>query len=274
MDRTKIEPQENSPRLKNVQMANRFAVKTEYEAALAGLQKRMGRLLTAYYNQRRRAVVVFEGWDAAGKGGAIRRLTANLDPRGFKVWPIGAPTDVELDQHYLQRFWQRMPHSGTISIFDRSWYGRVLVERVESLVSDQTWGRAYDEINAFEHLLIDDDVRIVKIFMHITKQEQLERFRERLRNPYKRWKLTKEDLRNRTRWADYKKAYQDMFDRTATRAAPWTVIPADHKWTARVHVLEAVAEGLAQGIDVEPPPFDPEVLREAGRELGITVDIR
>jgi len=257
-------------RLDRVSMRRRFKAKGDYFDAEAKLQKRMLAVQQAYYHSGRRAVVVFEGWDAAGKGGAIRRLTARLDPRGLKVWPIGPPADDEQGRHYLYRFWTRLPIPGTIAVFDRSWYGRVLVERVENLVEPAAWQRAYDEINGFEQLLIADGVQLVKIFLHISADEQAERFSERLRNPYKRWKLTPSDLRNRALRDDYIAAYHDMFARTSTRAVPWRVIAGDHKWSARVAVLETVTRVLADGIDLEPPPLDPNLIAEAEAALGVS----
>jgi len=255
--------------LDHVRMHHRFGSKAEYLDAEVALQKRMLAVQQAYFHQKLRAVIVFEGWDAAGKGGAIRRLTARLDQRGVKVWPIGVPSEEEQGRHYLYRFWSRLPVPHTTAIFDRSWYGRVLVERVERLIEPPVWHRAYDEINQFEHLLIADGVRVVKIFLHVTPEEQLERFAERLRNPAKRWKLTQEDLRNRARWSGYLAAYHDMFARTSTRAAPWNVIGGNHKWTARVQVLETVIKALTKGIDITPPPVDPDLIEAAEAVLGL-----
>jgi AMP-polyphosphate phosphotransferase len=206
---------------------------------------------------------VFEGWDAAGKGGAIRRLTEKLDPRGFHVWPIGAPTAPEQGRHYLYRFWTKLPEPGLVAIFDRSWYGRVLVERVEGLAKKSEWKRAYEEINEFERMLVDDGVRVVKVFLHITPDEQLRRFAERLNNPHKRWKLTEADIESHLHWKDYADAVEDMFDETSTKAVPWTAIFADKKWIARVKVLEAVTDALADGVDLKPPPMDPKVKKFA-----------
>ena len=241
-----------------------FADKAEYEKHLDRLQNQMLMIQQTYYHERRRALLVFEGWDAAGKGGAIRRLTETLDPRGFHVWPIGAPKPDEQGRHYLYRFWERLPEPGTIAIFDRSWYGRVLVERVEGLIPRPVWKRAFDEINEFERMLVDDGACVVKIFLHIPPEEQLERFAERLSNPYKRWKLTEDDIRNHRRWDDYAEAIEDMFDRTSTKHAPWHVIYGERKWVARVEVLKAVTQALADGIKVTPPPVDPEVKKLGG----------
>jgi PPK2 family polyphosphate:nucleotide phosphotransferase len=245
--------------------------KPAYERRLAEVQKQLLRIQQTYWHERRRAILVFEGWDAAGKGGAIRRLTEPLDPRGIHVWPIGAPLPAEQGRHYLWRFWQRLPEPGTFAVFDRSWYGRVLVERVEGYASPAVWKRAYQEINEFERMLIDDGARIVKLFFHITPEEQLERFRERLTNPYKRWKITEEDLRNRTRWDDYVHAAEDMFDRTSTTHAPWHAVPANSKWYARVRSLEIVNEALSRDVAITPPPIDAAVQVAAAELLGIHI---
>ncbi len=258
-------------RLDRLPATARFSDKAEYLAAETRAQKRMLAVQQACRREGKRAVIVFEGWDAAGKGGAIRRLTARLDPRGYKVWPIGAPDAAEQGRHYLYRFWTRLPEPGAIAIFDRSWYGRVLVERVEGLISDAAWRRAYDEINEFEHLLTADGVRMVKIFLHISPGEQLRRFRERLDDPIKRWKLTPEDLRNRRRVDEYTTAYHDMFERTSTRAAPWRAIAGDDKRTARVEVMEIIAKRLSRNLSLAPAPVDPAITRalvDAERNAG------
>ena len=254
-------------RLDNLERPEPFADREAYEKRLKKLQLKMLSLQQAYYHEKRRGIVVFEGWDASGKGGAIRRLTESLDPRGFHVWPIGAPTADEQGRHYLYRFWDRLPVPGQLAIFDRSWYGRVLVERVEGLIRKSAWKRAYGEIKEFERMLVDDGVRLVKIFLHITPEEQLRRFAERLTNPYKRWKLTDDDIRAHLRWRDYAEAAEDMFDRTSTKFAPWTAIFAEKKWIARVTMLEAVLDALAEGVDLTPPPIDPKVRKFAMRHL-------
>ena len=259
-------------RLAKLDQRTHFATREDYESRLSDLQLAVLRVQETYYHERRRAIIVFEGWDAAGKGGAIRRLTEHLDPRGAKVWPIAAPKPEEQGRHYLYRFWARLPEPGTIAVFDRSWYGRVLVERVEGFARKQEWKRAYDEINEFERMLADDGVRIVKLFLHITPQEQLARFVERLRNPYKRWKLGSEDLRNRARWDDYEQAIEDMFDKTSTADAPWHAIAANHKWMARTGVIETVVAALSTGMSLKPPPLDPKVQAEAAKALGIDLD--
>ena len=248
-------------RLDDLDMAAGISGENEYEARLRKLQLKMLSIQQAYYHGRLRGVVVVEGWDAAGKGGMIRRLGEKLDPRGLRVWPIGPPDPKEQARHYLYRFWAKLPEPGTLAIFDRSWYGRVLVERVEGFARKPEWKRAYEEINAFERTLLDDGVRLVKVFLHITKDEQRRRFAERLNNPYKRRKLTIDDIRNHRRWDDYVGAIEDMFDRTSTDAAPWKAIPANQKWYARIKALKHITEVLADGLDLAPPPVDPEVAK-------------
>lgn len=206
-----------------------------------------------------RAAVVFEGMDAAGKGGTIRRIAWALDPRALKVWPIGAPNEMEARQHYLQRFWARLPERGQIAIFDRSWYGRVLVERVDKLTAPADWKRAYGEINDFERQLTDSGMRLVKFFLHVSKREQLRRFEERFGNPLKRWRLGMDDLRARAQWGSYVRAIEEMFDRTSTSNAPWHAIPADDKEAARAAVLRTMVERLSAGLDLRMPPPDPAV---------------
>ena len=264
------EPAGKKIRLGKLDMNEYFAKRIDYESALAEVQTAMLHVQQAYYHSGRRAVIVFEGWDAAGKGGSIRRLTEPLDPRGFHVWPISAPRPDEQGRHYLYRFWMRLPQRGTNAVFDRSWYGRVLVERVEGLASKAQWERAYREINEFERMLTDDGVRVVKLFLHITKEEQLKRFVERLRNPYKHWKITSEDLRNRERRPQYEAAIHEMFDRTSTEDAPWRAIAANYKWQTRVEVLRRVVEMLGAGVRLTPPPIDPAVQKEAAAALGIS----
>ena len=240
----------------------------DYDADLLALQKRLSQIQTAYIIHGKSAIIACEGWDASGKGGAISRLTAGWDPRYFEVWPIAAPTEEERVRHFLWRFWKRLPGRGEINVFDRTWYGRVLVERVEGYASEADWKRGYDEINEFEAQQRDNGVTLVKIFLHVTQAEQDARFRDRLENPWKRWKTGKDDYRNRARRADYLDAYADMFERTDTRWAPWTVIDANNKKAARIAFLTAVAERLAKGVPMKPLPADPEVIALAEAALG------
>jgi polyphosphate kinase 2 (PPK2 family) len=192
--------------------------------------------------------VVFEGWDASGKGGAIRRLTAPLDPRHVRVAQFAAPSDRERRHHFLWRFWPDLPGWGGMAVFDRSWYGRVLVERVEGFASEAEWRRAYEEIVGFERSIHDEGMVVVKFWLHVSEDEQLRRFRARERDPLKRWKLTGEDWRNLSRRADYELAVDEMLDRTDHDGAPWHAIPAESKPYARVAVVDAVIRALEQGL--------------------------
>jgi len=218
--------------------------KRAYERRLEELQGRLDALVRDARFAKRSLVVVFEGMDAAGKGGAIRRVTAALDVRRYQVVPIAAPTDEELAQPYLWRFWRRMPGHGRVVIFDRSWYGRVLVERVEGLCAPADWMRAYAEINDFEEQLIENGTVVVKFWLAIDPEEQLRRFREREQDPLKRYKITPEDWRNREKWPQYELAVGDMIERTSTEIAPWTLVEANNKYYARVKVLHTLCERL------------------------------
>lgn len=240
----------------------------DYDEALKAAQERLSQIQAAYILHRARALLVFEGWDAAGKGGAISRLTAELDPRHFEVWPIAAPTQAEKERHFLWRFWTKLPGAGDIAIFDRSWYGRVLVERVEGFCTEAEWKRGYDEINEFEAQQKDAGATIVKVFLHVTQEEQDKRFAKRLDHPWKRWKTGADDFRNRARRADYLKAMHDMFARTDTRWAPWKVIDGNNKKAARLAVLMHVADRLEAGVKMKAPPLDPEVAKLAEAAFG------
>lgn len=246
-------------RLAKLDLGKSIEDEAAYDRKLDQLQLRLLQIQQAYLRQGRRAIVVLEGADTAGKGGLIRRMTVKLDPRTCHVWPIGAPTKAEQGRHYLRRFWLRLPEPGTLCVFDRSWYGRVLVERIEGYATSAEWRRAFHEINEFERMLLDDEVRLVKLFLHIDRKEQLARFRERLEVPYKRWKLTADDIRNHLRWDDYVEAAEEMFERTSTRDAPWRIIPANRKWYARIMGLTTIADALSDGVDLEPPPVDPRI---------------
>jgi polyphosphate kinase 2 (PPK2 family) len=233
------------------------------------LQLRLNQILIAYHRQKRSAVIVLEGWDAAGKGGLIKRLTSELDPRFFEVIPVSAPNEMEREQHYLARFWAQFPADGDWSIFDRSWYGRVLVERVEGFARKDEWTRAYAEINAMEAALCADGTRVVKLFLHTTQDEQDRRLTDRLEQPWKRWKVNAEDFRNRAKRAAYVEAFSEMFERTDSPHAPWHIIGANHKKHARLAGLEILAERLADGMDLTDPPLDPALRKLAEKELGV-----
>ena len=238
----------------------------DYERRLQSMQSTMQAIQQAYLGTHERAVVVLEGWDTAGKGGIVRRLGWALDPRSFKVYPIAAPLPQEQGRHYLQRFWERLPVPGQIVVFDRSWYGRVLVERVEGLAHKREWRRAYDEINELERMMIADGMRIAKFFLHITPAEQVRRFKDRLSNPLKRWKLSYEDFRNRSRWADYERAIEDMLEKTSARQAPWFLIPANDKPYGRLAVFTILIDLLGKGLRLKPRPLDPKIA-ELAQEL-------
>jgi len=223
---------------------NRSLEQDDYKRQLKKYQLEILNLQLALRERKNSIVVVMEGPDAAGKGGAIKRLVERLDPRLVRVYSVVKPTPEEYAHHYMWRFWNKLPPYGQMAVFDRSWYGRVLVERVEGFCSETEWKRAYREINEFERLLADDGAIFVKLFLHISKEEQLERFKRREADPYKHWKISDEDWRNRRRWNDHNAAAEDMFEKTSTDAAPWIVIPANFKWYARVAVARAVAERL------------------------------
>ena len=241
----------------------------DYSDDLARLQKRLAHIQVAHIVHKRRAVVMFEGWDAGGKGGAIQRLTAEWDPRNYEVWPIAAPTPEEKARHFLWRFWQRLPMDGNISVFDRSWYGRVLVERVEGYATEAEWRRGYDEINEFEAQQADSGTTIVKIFLHVTQQEQDKRYEARLDHPWKRWKTGADDYRNRAKRAEYLDAMAEMLERTDTRWAPWKAIDGNDKKAARIAVLTAVADRLEANVPMDPPELDPAVEKIARKALGL-----
>jgi polyphosphate kinase 2 (PPK2 family) len=260
------------PRLSEVDLSLKLD-QADYLRKLNKVQQRLISVQHAYLKSGNSAAILFEGWDAAGKGGTIRCMSAVLDPRGFKVWPISAPRQYYLDRHYLARFFERLPPRGAISVFDRSWYGRVLVERIEKFASDAEWKRAYREINDFERMLTDHGTRVVKIFLHISPEEQLRRFRDRILNPGKRWKLSYEDFRNREKWAAYEEATNEMFAKTSTTYAPWHAIPAENKKYARVAALDVIAKRLAAGVDLSPVTLAPEVIAEARKVLEIDVSL-
>ena len=218
----------------------------EYDERRRVLQAKLHALGFEVYQRKRPVVIVFEGPDASGKGGAIKRLTAQLDPRGYVVWPIAAPSGEDRTHHYLWRFWRRLPVAGQIALFDRSWYGRVLVERVEGYATEDEWRRAYREINQFERQLTQFGTVVIKFWLQTSQGEQLRRFKERERTHYKAWKLTDEDWRNRGKWEDYEGAAEDMLLKTSTPLAPWTVVEANDKLFARIKVLETV-EGVLRG---------------------------
>ncbi|MDJ0847102.1 MAG: polyphosphate:AMP phosphotransferase [Myxococcota bacterium] len=222
--------------------------KDEYKSRLEELQTKLWDLGLRCREQQLGSALVFEGWDAAGKGGVIRRITRAMDVQDYRVMPVAAPTPEELAHHYLWRFWRRLPRAGRMLICDRSWYGRVLVERVEGLAQPHEWGRAYEEINDFEEQLVGDGVLVLKFWLHIDPDTQLERFAAREKTPYKKYKLTDDDHRNRNKWSEYEAAVEDMVGRTSTDLAPWHLIPANDKRYSRTRVLETVCTSIEKAL--------------------------
>lgn len=224
--------------------------KEDYYQLLEERQARISELHHEVYQHRIPIVIVYEGWDAAGKGGNIRRLTQRLDPRGYEVIPVAAPNDIEKAHHYLWRFWKEFPKAGHITIFDRSWYGRVLVERVEGFCTEADWKRAYQEINEMEENFHHFGSIVLKFWIQIDMEEQLKRFRGREIDPRKQWKLNEEDWRNREKWPPYREAVDEMFLRTHTEYAPWTVIEGNCKRHARIQALDTVIKAVAERLEI------------------------
>lgn len=225
--------------------------KSDYATLLEAEQHKLQALAWRAHDERRSLIAVFEGWDAAGKGSAIRRVTAPMDPRLYRVVQSAAPSDEEQAHHYLWRYWRNLERSGRATLFDRSWYGRVLVERVEQFAAPQAWQRAYDEINQFEQQLQDHGCIVVKFWLHISPAEQLRRFQDRQNTPHKQHKITDYDWRNRARWADYESAVLDMVELTSTAAAPWTLVAGNDKRYARVQILQTLCAALEQGLSTQ-----------------------
>ena len=230
-------------RLSALEMSQKLS-SAHYKAHMVDLQVRLLKAEYELFHQQVPALCVMEGWDAAGKGGAIKRIAAPLDPRGFSVVSFAAPRDEEKAHHYLWRFWRNLPRAGHLTIFDRSYYGRVLVERVEGFARESEWRRAYQEICEFENQQLSFGMVIVKFWLHISPGEQLKRFRGRELDPYRSYKLTEEDWRNRQKWDAYTAAAEEMFARTSTSSAPWTLVPANDKCFARVAVLRTLVESM------------------------------
>ncbi len=229
--------------LKKVDLSKKLDRET-YEKKLEELQKKLTLLHSEIYAKRIPVVLAFEGWDAGGKGGAIKRLTRALDPRGYTVNPTSSPNDIERAHHYLWRFWTKMPKDGHIAIFDRTWYGRVMVERIEGFCTTQEWQRAFKEMNQMEQQLVNHGAIVIKFWMHIDKEEQERRFKERQETPEKQWKITDEDWRNREKWELYEQAVDEMMVRTSTVNAPWVIVEGNDKLYARIKVLETVVDAL------------------------------
>ncbi len=229
--------------------------KKEYKKRLKELQGKLQDLHGILYQKRIPVVLGFEGWDAAGKGGAIKRLTQKMDPRGYIVVSSSAPNDIEKSHHYLWRYWRHMPKAGHITIFDRTWYGRVMVERIEGFCSVKEWKRAYREINEMEESLINAGAIVIKFWMQIDKEEQKRRFESRMEHPNKQWKITEEDWRNREKWEEYEVAVNDMLSRTSTTKAPWIVVEGNNKYYARIKVLESVVRIIEERIGTIKVPI-------------------
>lgn len=223
-----------------------------YVAELTRRQIQLRDLGYQIYVQKRPVVILYEGWDASGKGGSIKRLTEKIDPRGYVVYPISAPEGEDKTHHYLYRFWRRLPERGQIAIFDRTWYGRVMVERIEGFCTEAEWKRAYREINSFERNLRDFGTILVKFWIHISQEEQLRRFEQRKTIGYKSWKLSDEDWRNRDKWPQYEAAVRDMLLKTSTITAPWTIVEGNNKYWARVKALTTVVETLSSELGYKP----------------------
>ncbi|HUM85080.1 MAG TPA: polyphosphate:AMP phosphotransferase [Lachnospiraceae bacterium] len=218
--------------------------KQQYKEELKKLQDRLLYLHNEMYKKRVPVVLAFEGWDAGGKGGAIKRITEAIDPRGYEVCPTASPNDIEKAHHYLWRFWQKAPKFGHLAVFDRTWYGRVMVERIEGFCTEADWKRAYAEINQMERCWTNDGYVVLKFWMQIDKDEQERRFKERQENPEKQWKITDEDWRNRAKWDQYEEAVDEMIVKTSTPRAPWIIVAGNDKYYARIQVLKAVVEAI------------------------------
>ncbi len=221
----------------------------EYREQLKKLQDRLGKLHNVIYRKKIPVILCYEGWDAAGKGGNIRRVAYPLDPRGFDVHPIASPLPHELNRQYLWRFWTRLPRTGHICIFDRTWYGRVMVERLEGFCSEKDWQRAYNEINEFERQLTDWGAVVIKFWIHIDQDTQLARFTERQNTPEKQWKITDEDWRNREKWPQYEEAVDEMLKKTSTKNAPWYIIESNDKKYARIRTMKIIVKALERACE-------------------------
>ena len=232
-------PLKQMPRLSDISLEKKISDE-QYDSDLKALQAKLADLHNKIYHARIPVIIAYEGWDAAGKGGNIKRLTAALDPRGFEVHPIASPEPHEKNRHYLWRFWTRLPKDGHIAIFDRTWYGRVMVERLEGFCSENDWQRAYNEINEFEKELDDWGAVIIKFWVQIDKETQLERFTDRQNTPEKQWKITDEDWRNREKWDLYEDAVNEMIQKTSTEYAPWHILESNDKHYARIKALKTV----------------------------------
>lgn len=241
-------PLEKVPKLDEIDL-DKAVTQEEYRAELDQLQEKLGQLHNKLYRKKVPVIIAYEGWDAAGKGGNIKRITEALDPRGFEVHPIASPEPHEKARHYLWRFWNRLPKTGHIAIYDRTWYGRVMVERLEGFCRENDWQRAYNEINEFERELADWGAVIIKFWVQIDKDTQLARFNERQNTPSKQWKITEEDWRNREKWDLYESALKEMLQKTNTTYAPWYILESNDKRYARLKALRIVTEAIEKALD-------------------------
>ena len=237
-------PLKKMPKLQDIPLEGKELTEEEYREKLDKLQGRLEELHNRLYRKRVPLIIAYEGWDAAGKGGNIKRVTEALDPRGYEVHPIASPEPHEKARHYLWRFWTRLPKNGHVAIFDRTWYGRVMVERIEGFCSENDWKRAYNEINEFEKELDDWGAVIIKFWVQIDKDTQLERFTERQNTPEKQWKITEEDWRNREKWDQYEEAINEMIKKTSTKFAPWHILESVDKKYARIKALQIIVDEL------------------------------
>ena len=238
-----------TPKLKEIELKGKTLTEEEYDKRLDELQKELRQLHYKLYRKKIPVIIAYEGWDAAGKGGNIKRITGALDPRGFEVLPIASPEPHEKARHFLWRFWTRLPKTGHIAIFDRTWYGRVMVERIEGFCSENDWQRAYNEINEFEKELSDWGAVVIKFWVQIDKRTQLKRFKERQATPEKQWKITDEDWRNREKWNQYEGAIDEMIQKTSTEFAPWYILESVDKKYARIKALEIVIDRIKKACD-------------------------
>ncbi len=241
-------PLKNTPKLSEIKL-DKTITDEEYKKELDALQKRLRELHNKLYHKRIPVIIAYEGWDAAGKGGNIKRIAGALDPRGYEVHPIASPEPAEKARHYLWRFWNRLPKDGHIAIFDRTWYGRVMVERLEGFCSENDWQRAYNEINEFEKELVDWDAVVIKFWVQIDKDTQLARFTDRQNTPEKQWKITDEDWRNREKWDLYEEAVDEMIQKTSTKFAPWYILESNDKKYARIKALKIVIKAIEKKLE-------------------------
>jgi len=262
----------NWPALDKIEMIDGPIDEKTYEHEIRKLQKKLLDLQIHQLRTGGRTIICIDGWDAAGKGGLIERIVAGLEPKSVHVWRIGAPTSDEQGRHYLWRFWERLPARGNWAIFDRTWYGRVLVERVEGFCEKRAWKRAYREINEFERELADDGVRIVKLLVHVSADEQKRRMVDRLNKPHKHYKVGLEDFRNIAKRKQYLEAYDDMLERTDTDHAAWHVIASDDKMHARLKGLRIIADELSRGIELTKQELDPAIADAAFKIWGWKAD--